>query len=48
MEKKVRFSNTLDVKGENECVIEFQAFKSNTNEFIIKELVILDLQYLLV
>lgn len=44
MDRKGCFLNTTEKLGERSCVIEFQAFRGNTNEFIIKELVILDLQ----
>lgn len=42
MEGKVCFNET-EVIQENACVIEFQAFRGNKGEYIIKELVILDL-----
>lgn len=44
MARKVSFFNKVEEFGENSCVIEFQAFRGNADEFIIKELVILDLQ----
>lgn len=41
MESKVRFKENVSYK--KQCIIEFQAFRGDANEFIIKELVILDL-----
>lgn len=45
MEKKVqrpRYLNFFDV-GESSCIIEFQAFRGNLNEFIVKELFMYDI-----
>lgn len=39
MQKKVQFQNVPNKK----CIIEFQSFWGNLNEFIVKELVIMDL-----
>jgi hypothetical protein len=44
MESKVSFSEKSDKFGKTPCVIELQAFRGNANEFIVKELAILDLQ----
>jgi hypothetical protein len=43
MERKVCFLEKINVTEEIPCAIEFQAFRGNNDEFIIKELVILDL-----
>lgn len=43
MTRKVSFSDSIRHIEEKPCVIEFQAFRGNKNEYIIKELVILDL-----
>lgn len=40
MGKKVTIASTLH----KECIIEIQAFRGNKNEFLIKELVIMDLE----
>lgn len=43
---KIVFINRLTMEhvcNENHCAIEFQAFRGNSNEFIVKELVVLDL-----
>lgn len=43
MARKVCFNDTVEEIKEKSCVIEFQSFRGNINEYIIKELVILDL-----
>lgn len=43
MERPVLFSPKVEIYGDKNAIVEFQAFKGNSNEFIIKELVILDL-----
>lgn len=44
MEKKVTFSSHSSQVKEKSGIVEFQAFRGNDNKFIVKELVILDLQ----
>ncbi len=44
MNKSISFSPKVEIYGDKSAIIEFQAFKGNENEFIIKELVILDLK----
>jgi hypothetical protein len=43
MEKKICFDERAVEIQDRPCVIEFQAFRGNNNEYIIKELVFLDL-----
>lgn len=43
MTHKVSFSDNIKNIEEKPCVIEFQAFRGNKDEYVIKELVILDL-----
>lgn len=40
---KSKHIELISSSNERECVVEFQAFRGNCNEFLIKELVILDL-----
>lgn len=44
MEQRVTFSNNINEVLERCGVIEFQAFRGNNNRYIVKELVILDMQ----
>jgi hypothetical protein len=44
MERKVTFTDHRDEIKERCGIIEFQAFRVNNNKFIIKELVVLDLE----
>lgn len=43
MESKVTFHDKVETIKERSCIIEFQAFRGNNDEYIVKELVILDL-----
>lgn len=43
MNCEVYFSDRVKIIEEKPCVIEFQAFRGNRNEYILKELVIMDL-----
>lgn len=43
MERKISFADRVEEIQEKPCVVEFQAFRGNKNEYIIKELVFLDL-----
>lgn len=43
MEGRVRFCEKIEEINDKPCVIELQAFRGNKDEYIIKELVILDL-----
>lgn len=44
MAKTVSFLETAHIIKEKPCVIEFQSFVGNDNEYIVKELVILDME----
>ena len=44
MERKVTFSSQVKEIKERSGIIEFQAFRGNNDKYIVKELVILDLQ----
>lgn len=43
MNHKVWFSDKIKTIEDKPCVIEFQAFRGNKDEYVVKELVILDL-----
>ncbi len=43
MEKTDSDPRKLSVTRGNKCIVEFQSFKNNSNEYIVKELVFLDL-----
>lgn len=43
MERAVSFKDNVHIIEEHPCIVEFQAFIGNNNEFIIKELTFVDL-----